>query len=100
MFAHGIRNNKIKAGLAVFTSQKKGGIGNLDRRFELLGVEENGMGRKATIAIVKEGVGSGDLIRNLLETIEIREFREILPGMNDIFIQVVNDTNEKKGGRA
>ncbi len=71
----------------------------LDPRFKLLGVEENGMGRKATIEIVKEGTGSDDLIRNLLELIEIREFREILPGMNDIFIQVVNDTNLKKGGR-
>jgi len=65
--------------------------------FELLGVEENGMGQRATIKIKKEREGSDMLIRNLLDITEIREFREILPGMNDIFIQVVNDTNVKKG---
>jgi ABC-2 type transport system ATP-binding protein len=69
----------------------------LDPRFELLGVEENGMGRRATIRIKNEDEGSGDLIRNLVEITEIKSFQEILPGMNDIFIQVVNDTINKKG---
>ena len=68
----------------------------LDPRFELLGVEENGMGRKATIQIKSGGESSGDLIRNLLDLIEIKEFHEILPGMNDIFIQVVQDTKTKE----
>jgi len=69
----------------------------LNPRFELLGVEENGMGRRATIRIKNEDEGSGDLIRNLLEITEIKSFQEILPGMNDIFIQVVNATVKKKG---
>jgi len=69
----------------------------LDPRFELLGVEENGMGRKATIQIKSGSESSGDLIRNLLDLVEIKEFREILPGMNDIFIQVVQDTQKKEG---
>jgi len=69
----------------------------LDSRFELLGVEENGMGRNATIRIKNENEGSGDLIRNLLEITEIKAFNEILPSMNDIFIQVVNDTIQKRG---
>jgi ABC-2 type transport system ATP-binding protein len=68
----------------------------LDPRFELLKLEENGMGRQATIRI-NEGEGSGKLIRNLVEITEIKSFQEILPGMNDIFIQVVNDTIQKKG---
>ena len=68
----------------------------LDPRFELLGVEENGMGRRATIRIKNEDEASGDLIRNLVEITEIKSFQEILPGMNDIFIQVVNDTINKK----
>jgi ABC-2 type transport system ATP-binding protein len=68
----------------------------LDPHFELLKLEENGMGRQATIRI-QEGEGSGKLLRNLLDITEIRSFHEILPGMNDIFIQVVNDTIQKKG---
>ena len=69
----------------------------LDPRFELLSIEENGMGQRATIKIKNEEEGSGDLIRNLLELTEIKAFQEILPGMNDIFIQVVNDTLKKEG---
>jgi ABC-2 type transport system ATP-binding protein len=67
----------------------------LDPHFELLSLEKNGMGRQATIRI-KQGEGSGPLIRNLLEITEIKSFQEILPNMNDIFIQVVNDTKQKK----
>jgi len=67
----------------------------LDPGFELLNLEKNGMGRQATIRL-KEGEGSGPLLRNLVEITEVKSFREILPGMNDIFIQVVNDTKEKK----
>ena len=54
------------------------------------------MGKQATIRI-KEGEGSGPLIRNLVEITEIKSFQEILPSMNDIFIQVVNDAIQKKG---
>jgi ABC-2 type transport system ATP-binding protein len=68
----------------------------LHPRFELLNTEKNGMGRQATIRI-KEGEGSGPLLKNLVEITEIKSFREILPSMNDIFIQVVNDTIQKKG---
>jgi ABC-2 type transport system ATP-binding protein len=83
--------------LVTFAGSQQKLSGGLDPRFELLKVEENGMGQKATIRIKKEDTGSGDLIRNLLEITEIKAFQEILPGMNDIFIQVVNDTNQKKG---
>ncbi len=85
--------------LVSFSGTAEALAGGLNPRFELLAVEENGMGRKATIALKNEEDGSADLIRNLLNIIEIKEFREILPGMNDIFIQVVNDTNAKKGAR-
>ena len=63
---------------------------------QLLNLEKNGMGRHATIRI-REGEGSGPLLKNLVEIIEVKSFREILPSMNDIFIQVVNDTMKKKG---
>ena len=42
-----------------------------------------------------KGSNTGDLIRNLVEITEIKSFHEILPSMNDIFIQVVNDASKK-----
>jgi len=88
------RANKYQV---TFSGSEDGLASGLDPSFELLKVEENGMGRKATIQIKNEGEGSGNLIRNLVEITEIKAFHEILPGMNDIFIQVVNDTIQKKG---
>jgi len=80
-----------------FSGREEKLAGGLDPRFELLGVEENGMGRKATIQIKSGSDSSSDLIRNLLDLVEIKEFHEILPGMNDIFIQVVQETQRKEG---
>ena len=80
-----------------FSGSEEKLAGGLDPRFELLGVEENGMGRKATIQIKSGSDSSSDLIRNLLDLVEIKEFHEILPGMNDIFIQVVQETQRKEG---
>jgi len=77
-----------------FTGDREKLSGGLDSRFELLAMEENRMGQQATIGI-REGDGSGDLIRNLVEITEIKAFHEILPSMNDIFIQVVNDASKK-----
>lgn len=86
--------------LVTFTGSEEQLARGLDPRFELLKVEKNGMGQQATIRIKKEGEGSGDLIRNLVEISEIKAFQEILPSMNDIFIQVVNDTIQKRGTRS
>jgi ABC-2 type transport system ATP-binding protein len=66
----------------------------LHHDFELLKLEENGMGRQATIQ-VKTDRGTGALLRNLLDMVEIKAFQEILPSMNDIFIQVVHDASKK-----
>ena len=83
--------------LVTFKGSKEQLTKGLDSPYDLLGIEENGMGQRATIQIKNEAKGTGDLIRNLLEITEIKAFQEILPGMNDIFIQVVNDTIQKKG---
>jgi len=80
--------------LVTYKGDKEKLSGGLNSRFELLQMEENGMGQQATIRI-QEGGRSGDLIRNLLEITEIKAFQEILPSMNDIFIQVVNDASKK-----
>lgn len=66
----------------------------LKHYFELMKNEVNGMGRQATIR-VKGEEGSGGLIRNLVDLVEIKSFQEILPSMNDIFIQVVKDASRK-----
>jgi ABC-2 type transport system ATP-binding protein len=83
--------------LVTFTGSKEQLARGLHAHFELLGIEENGMGQRATIRIKNELEGTGGLIKNLVEITEIKAFQEILPGMNDIFIQVVNDTIQKKG---
>ncbi|MEN8202376.1 MAG: ATP-binding cassette domain-containing protein [Bacteroidota bacterium] len=83
--------------LVSFTGDSAKLARGLDPRFELLLMEENGYGPRATIRI-REGEGTGDLLRNLVELTEIRSFQEILPSMNDIFIQVVNDASGKEAG--
>jgi len=69
----------------------------LDSRFELMRLEENGYGPQAVIRIM-EGEGTGRLLKNLVDLIEVRSFEEILPNMNDIFIQVVKDSSGKEAG--
>jgi ABC-2 type transport system ATP-binding protein len=74
----------------IFSGDAERLSGGLQERFELEQVEQNGEGQQATIRI-RDGAGSGDLIRNLLDIVEIRAFYEVLPSMNDIFIQVVTE---------
>ena len=88
------RANKF---LVTFKGSREQLARDLDPRFQLLSVEENGMGQRATIKIRNEDEGSGELIRNLVNITEIKAFHEILPGMNDIFIQVVKDSGQNKG---
>lgn len=85
---------RVNKYLVTFKGDQEKLSGGLDKSFELLDLEENGMGQQATIRM-KEGIGTDSLIRNLVEITEIKAFREILPSMNDIFIQVVNDASKK-----
>jgi len=66
----------------------------LETGFELLQMDENGRGQEATIRITKDG-GSNDLLKNLVQITEVKAFQEILPDMNDIFIQIVNEASPK-----
>jgi ABC-2 type transport system ATP-binding protein len=47
-------------------------------------------------AVVKlsEGHSTNDLLGALLPNVEIHSFRELIPGMNDIFISLVKESNE------
>ena len=52
------------------------------------------MGQQATIKVTRDG-SANDLLRKLIDVTEVKAFEEILPNMNDIFIQVVNDASQK-----
>ena len=68
--------------------------GGLETGYELLQMDENGRGQEATIRVTRDG-GSNELLKNLVQITEVKAFKEILPDMNDIFIQVVKDATHK-----
>lgn len=61
--------------------------------YELISHEPHGDLMKA---VVKMGEGSktNDLLGALLPNVEIHSFRELIPGMSDIFISLVKESNE------
>jgi ABC-2 type transport system ATP-binding protein len=67
----------------------------LNGKYEILDFSENGNGTKVSIQI-KDGDDSNLLIKELLPIVKIKSFQEVLPTMNDIFIQVVSDATNKK----
>lgn len=58
--------------------------------FELLEKTEDGNIHKAKIRLLG-GSTPNKLLENLLSSVEIVSFNEIIPGMNDIFIRMVNE---------
>jgi len=49
-------------------------------------------------AVVKMGDGrtTNELLAALISNVEVHSFRELVPGMNDIFISLVQESNEQK----
>jgi len=66
----------------------------LNKRFEILDIKENGIGKEARIKL-PENAKSNELISALVAHTEIRSYNEVLPSMNDIFIQVVESATGK-----
>lgn len=66
----------------------------LNKRFEILEIKENGIGKEARIKL-PGGATSNELISELLQHTEIHSYNEVLPSMNDIFIQVVESASGK-----
>jgi ABC-2 type transport system ATP-binding protein len=85
------RANKYKV---LFKGEPDKLSGGLETGFELLQMDENGRGQEATIRMIRDG-GSNELLKNLVQITEVKAFYEILPDMNDIFIQVVKDSTNK-----
>lgn len=52
---------------------------------------------KATVKLA-EGTNVNALLQNLIPAVEIRGLKEIVPSMNDIFINVVNRKNQERHG--
>lgn len=67
----------------------------LNGRFTIQEFIENGSGKQVIIKVEKVS-DSNDLIKALLPVTTIKSFQEILPSMNDIFIEVVKKDSDKK----
>jgi len=66
-------------------------IGNLPH--ELGGVDILTVnGQSATLKLA-DGIRSNEVISQIITYVDLLEFQEIIPSFNDIFIQVVNETN-------
>ena len=86
------RSNKF---LVHYEGEKSNIERGLNGKYDILDFSENGNGTKVSIQI-KDRDDSNLLIKELLPIVSIKSFQEILPTMNDIFIQVVNDATNKK----
>ena len=82
-----------------FEISYKGDLGKvqetLGKSFTVLEHEESDAVNNVTIRHLN-GDSSNELIRILLGIVEIKSFREVIPSMNDIFIRVVESSNEGK----
>jgi len=65
---------------------------NLNPNYELLDLTGKGDIQFAQIKICKEGSGN-ELLSTLLPLVDIVSFNEVVPGMNDIFIEIVEQSN-------
>lgn len=59
--------------------------------FEILHTEKTGK-YHCSMVQAKEQITPNDLLRSIIQQVEIHSFKEILPSMNDIFIRVVQET--------
>lgn len=71
----------------------------LDKRFEILEIMENGIGKEARIKL-PQTAKPNELITALAGITTIHSYNEVLPGMNDIFIQVVESDTAKNNRKA
>ena len=61
----------------------------------MLSHEPHGDMMKAVVKM-EEGRTTNDLLSGLIANVEVHAFKEIVPGMNDIFISLVNESNQKQ----
>ncbi|MFM1835320.1 MAG: Fe(3+)-transporting ATPase [Bacteroidota bacterium] len=70
-----------------YSIRYRGELGSLD------GVEV--LSKEAGIAVLRfaEGLSTNDAITRIMGQVNLLEFKELIPSFNEIFIQVVNETN-------
>jgi len=66
----------------------------LRKGYHLVELLSEGKENKAVIE-VPDGSGANELLLNLTDFVQVKGFQEILPGMNDIFIRVVQESSNK-----
>mgnify|MGYP003342025495 CR=1 FL=1 len=64
--------------------------------YEIISHESHGETVKARIRIPENGT-TNDLLASMIPNVQIHGFREVLPGMSDIFISLVNESNKQEG---
>lgn len=72
----------------------KGTLDDKQSSFDLLSAEVNKRGETLAVAKIKEG-GKMDLLQQLSQQVELKEFKEIVPSMNEIFIRAVEENSKK-----
>jgi len=62
---------------------------------ELISTEEDGAYQKATIKLLQQN-SPNQVLKALIQAVEVHGLEEVIPSMNDIFIKQVKSTNLKK----
>jgi ABC-2 type transport system ATP-binding protein len=75
----------------IYSSGKQDITGYLGKSFQEEKSEVVSQGLFRSIIQAPESVHKNDLLKNLIEKIEIHSYKEILPSMNEIFIQAVSN---------
>jgi ABC-2 type transport system ATP-binding protein len=68
----------------------------LENQFSILNHTENTLDNQITVQQTHRN-SNNDLIKALIPVVEILSFEEKIPGMNDVFIKAVGDSNKIKG---
>jgi ABC-2 type transport system ATP-binding protein len=67
----------------------------LNNQFKIVSHTENKNENTLRVQYLNGG-GNNELIKTILPAAEIISFREIIPGMNDVFIKAVQESNKSK----
>ncbi len=65
---------------------------DIARKYNILKHEQNGNGNRLSIQY-PEGTNSRELIKDLVDHVEIISFNEVIPSMNEVFIKVVKQNS-------
>lgn len=79
-------NNNVEV---IYTARKP--LEAVDGQFRVLS-DENRDGVQTAVLAIENGVESNAIIPSLLEQAKLRSFRELVPRMNDIFIDLVKES--------